>query len=99
MFLNLQKNDKIILPNTLDINGKLEMQKDLKGASQHLLSIHEILIEFGNKYIAHADNSLYDQSLVKLVLDDNKKAIAIHIFRMSLENFESNKIKTINQII
>ncbi|KKK69748.1 hypothetical protein LCGC14_2930950, partial [marine sediment metagenome] len=118
MFLNLKKDDKIILPNALDINGKshqltkvnslkakrykglyiiqndltrisnsiqryiknpshdfeqfrssiityrkffannkgrhakLEMQRDLKGASQHLLNFHKMLIELGNQYIA-----------------------------------------------
>ncbi len=157
MFLNLQKDDKIILPNTLDVNGKshqltnvdsrkanrykglsnieadlnriktsiqsfiqktshdfeqfrssiityrklfihskgrhakLERQRDLKGASQHLLDIHKMLIELGNQYIAHAEDSLYDQSSVVLILDDNKKAVGISVFRMTLENFEPNK--------
>jgi hypothetical protein len=79
-----------------DNNGrhaKLEIQRDLKGTSQHQLGIHEMLIELGNKYIAHADKTLYDQSSVALVLDNHKKAIGIAVFQMNLENFELNNYK------
>ena len=154
MFLNLQKDAKIILPNALDIKGKshqltsvnslkakrckglyiiqndlnrisnsiqryiknpshdfeyfssliityrkcfadnkgrhakLEMQRDLKRASQKQFDFHRMLIELGNRYIAHADNTQYEQSLVKLVLDDHKKAIGVQVFLMNFEIFE-----------
>lgn len=80
-------------------HAKLEKQRDLRGASQCQLNIHKMLIELGNKYIAHADNTLYEQSSVALALDDHKKAIGIIAFQMNLENLDSNDYKLWLQLI
>ena len=78
---------------------KLEKQRDLKRAPSHLLDLHNDLIDLGNKYIAHADKTPYDQSSIYLIIDSHEKAVGIQVFRMSLENFDKNQLQTWSQLI
>lgn len=68
---------------------KLEKTRDLKNAPESLLNFHEQLIEIGNKYVAHPDQTVYDQSSVLLIMEEGK-AIGVYWASMSLENFDKD---------
>lgn len=74
-------------------HAKLEKQRDLKGADQKSLDLHERIIEIGNKHIAHAEATLYDQNITVLILDKEQKAIGIEVLNMMLVNFTIDDYK------
>lgn len=74
-------------------NFKLEIKRDLKNAPKVLLDFHDFLFNLGNKYIAHPENTEYDQSILLLIID-NQKAIGVRPQRMTLENLSLDEYRT-----
>ena len=77
---------------------KLEKQRDLKNAPKTLLNFHDFLFNTGNTYVAHPDQTDYDQSSILLVTDD-EKAIGVYPFRMILENLSPDDYRTWLQLL
>ncbi len=69
---------------------KLEIQRNLKQASEDLLNSHHLLIQLGDKYIAHPDETDYDQNSTFLIVDE-EKAVGVCCLRMALLNFDRNQ--------
>lgn len=79
---------------------KLEVKRDLKNAPKDLIDLHKKLIQLGNSFVCHADDTLCDQSTIFLILDQaNEKAIRLFKARMTLKTFEVNEFKNWDQLI
>lgn len=79
---------------------KLEVKRDLKNTSKDLIDLHNKLIQLGNTFVCHADDTLCDESTVFLVLDQcNKRAIGLSKARMIFETFTINEFKNWDQLI
>jgi len=68
---------------------KLEAQRDLKQVEEKLLNLHHKLIVIGDKYVAHPDETDYEQSLIHLIIDEGK-AVGVCCLNMNLQNFDEN---------
>jgi len=69
---------------------KLEAQRDLKQVEEKLLNLHHELILIGDKYIAHPDETDYEQSFIHLIVDEGK-AVGVCCLNMNLQNFDENR--------
>jgi len=78
--------------------AKLEEKRDLKQAPEDLLNFHSELIQLGDKYIAHPDETDYEQSFIQLILDE-EKAVGIFNGTLSFHNFDFIKYRVWLELI